>query len=179
MAQGTEAGKKSGHDQALAEHRTQLTQVIQALTASLANFNKQRQTLETEATADVVALAMAIARRVTKRQTDLDPGVLTANLSEIMKLVVHAADLRIVVHPSQKEMLLKELPNLQLQWPALTHAELIDEPTSPFPRRVPYAIAARGLSMLIWINSWIASWAEFIAGKRREINHGMNTDEHR
>jgi flagellar assembly protein FliH len=127
-AEGTQAGKKSGHDQALAEHRSQLTQLVQAITAAICDFNKQRQTLETEAISDVVALAMAIARRVTKRQCDLDPGVLAANLSEAMKLVVHATDLRVAVHPSQKKTLLDELPNLQMQWPALAHVELIEDP---------------------------------------------------
>jgi flagellar assembly protein FliH len=129
FSEGTNVGKKTGHDQALNEHRTKLTQLIQAMTAALSELDKQRQTLETEATTDVVELAMAIARRVTKRQADLDPAVLTENIKEAMKIVVHAADLRIAVHPSQKQTLLAELPNLQLQWPALTHAELIDEPT--------------------------------------------------
>jgi flagellar biosynthesis/type III secretory pathway protein FliH len=128
LAEGTQAGKKAGHDQALNEHRTQFTQLIQSINTALGSFEKQRQSLETQGVTDVVALAMSIARRVTKLQSTIDPEVLTANLHEAMKLVVHGADLRIAIHPSQKKTLTAELPNLQLQWPALAHAELIEDP---------------------------------------------------
>jgi flagellar assembly protein FliH len=127
LQEGTAAGKKSGHDQALTENRTQLTQLIQSLSRTLEQIEQQRHEMETEATLDVVALATAIARRVIKRQVDIDPAVLTANLTEAMKLVVHAADLRVAVHPSQKQTLLNELPNLKMQWPSLEHVELIED----------------------------------------------------
>jgi flagellar assembly protein FliH len=129
LAEGIQTGKKTGHDQAVTEHRAKITQVVQSLTTALTDFDKQRQSLSTEAATDVVELALAIARRITKRQADLDPAVLTANISEAMKLVVHADDLRISVHPSQKQTLTEELPNLQLAWPTLAHAELVDDPT--------------------------------------------------
>jgi flagellar biosynthesis/type III secretory pathway protein FliH len=44
-----------------------------------------------------------------------------------MKLVVHAADLRIAVNPTQRETLAGALPRLSLQWPALAHVELLDD----------------------------------------------------
>ena len=67
------------------------------------------------------------ARRVTKKYGELDPAVLTANVSEAMKLVVHAADVRIALHPSQHQTLTAALPQLKLQWPALEHVSLIED----------------------------------------------------
>ena len=126
-AHGLEEGRKSGHDAALAEHRDKLTKLTQTLTASVAAMNESRRALESQGTAEVVKLAAAIARRVTKRQGVLDPGVVEANLNEAMKLVVHASDVRVAVHPSQKQQLADVLPRLQLAWPNLEHVELMDD----------------------------------------------------
>jgi flagellar assembly protein FliH len=54
--------------------------------------------------------------------------VLIENVKEAMKLAVAAADVRIVVHPSQRETLMNELPRLQMQWPTVKHVELIEDP---------------------------------------------------
>jgi flagellar assembly protein FliH len=77
----------------------------------------------------VVKLAASIARRVTKLQAAIDPQVLVENLKEAMKLAIQAADVRIVINPEQRKVLLEELPRLQLHWPSVKHVELIDDPT--------------------------------------------------
>lgn len=129
---GTEQGRADGHQQALDEHRQSLAQLVATISEMIVRINDERQRLEAEAIGDVVRLAVAIARRVTKRQGELDPRVLQSNLTEAMKLVVGAADVRIAVHPSQKQALSGELPRLRLSWPTLEHVELIeDESLSP------------------------------------------------
>jgi flagellar biosynthesis/type III secretory pathway protein FliH len=50
-----------------------------------------------------------------------------ANLKEAMSLAVHAADVRIALHPSQTQTLRRELANLQLSWPQLKHIELSED----------------------------------------------------
>jgi len=126
---GMAEGKKTGHEQALAEHRVKLSQVVQTFTTAAADLNLARQKLDADAAAGVVDLATAVARRITHRQAALDPGVLTANLSQASRLVVRAADVRIAVHPSQADFLKSELPALKLQWPTLTHVDLVSDPT--------------------------------------------------
>jgi flagellar assembly protein FliH len=126
-AKGLEEGRKSGHEAALAEHRDKLAKLLQTLTALVVAMDESRRALESQGTAEVVKLAAAIARRVTKRQGVLDPTVLEANLNEAMKLVVHASDVRVAVHPSQKQQLADVLPRLQLAWPNLEHVELVDD----------------------------------------------------
>jgi len=129
LVAGTEEGHKAGHAQALSENKASLTNVVKSLTTAMKEINDHRRRLETEALTEVVTLATAIARRVTKRQGLLDADVLQSNIAEILKMVVHANDLRIAVHPSQRATLLTELPRLQLTWPVLAHAELIDDVT--------------------------------------------------
>jgi len=127
MSKGTEEGTKLGKQQALAEHKDQLTQLVNALSAGSKELNASRKHLEATASSEVVKLAVSIARRVTKRFGELDPNVLTANVSEAMKLVIQSTDVRIAVHPSQNKTLCDALPSLKLKWPTLEHVTIIED----------------------------------------------------
>ncbi|HEY8669173.1 MAG TPA: FliH/SctL family protein [Tepidisphaeraceae bacterium] len=124
---GFDEGLIAGHQQALADHTEQLTNVFNALTTALQQIEASRRELETSATRQVIDLAVAIARRVTKRQGAVDPAVASANVQEALKLVVHSSDVRIAIHPAQKQSMLEELPKLKMQWPALSHIEVIED----------------------------------------------------
>lgn len=126
---GLEEGRASGHEQALDEGRAQLTELLNTLAAMLAELDQSRRDLEAAGLSEVVGLALAVAQRVTKRQGCIDPEVLAANLAEAMKLVVHASDVRLAVHPAQRQILEQTLPRLRMQWPNLTHVELDEDET--------------------------------------------------
>ncbi|MCC6424117.1 MAG: hypothetical protein IT447_11615 [Phycisphaerales bacterium] len=128
FASGLRQGKQAGHEQALNEHRTALTNAIAAITGATAQIDQSRQGLEAQALTEVVELAISIARRITRRQGELDPQVLEQNLCDAMKLVVHAADVRIAIHPTQKSTLADALPRLQLQWSQSRHVEVVEDP---------------------------------------------------
>lgn len=127
VTQGTEEGRKSGHAQALAEHSAAMSQLIKALAQAIAVLDESRDDLQTSALSEVVNLSCSIARRVTKRQGTLDQRVMCENLKDAMSLAVHAADVRVAVHPSQFNTLNQEMPNLKLTWPQLKHVELIQD----------------------------------------------------
>lgn len=126
-AEGRAQGGQAGQKQALEEHRAQFQQALAALTASATAMDQSRHELEAAALAEVVQLALAVARRVTKRQAMIDPQVLVANLNESMKLVVKSADVRIAIHPSQRKALDEALPQLKLSWPSLGHVQVIED----------------------------------------------------
>jgi flagellar assembly protein FliH len=128
-ADGLEAGKKSGHAEALAAHTAAMTQLINALTQAAQQINDGRDQLQTDAINEVVRLACSIARKVTKRQGAMDERIMCENLKEALSLAVHAADVRIAVHPSQFKTLQAELPNLRLAWPQLKHVDLVEDAT--------------------------------------------------
>lgn len=129
LAKGLDEGRKSGHAQALNEHRKNVTDLLATLTTTVNDLEAARYQLESEGLREVVELAVAVGRRVTKRQGLIEPEVLADNLVEAMKFVVHAADVRVALHPSQKQYLLDTLPHLKMEWPALAHVELIDDAT--------------------------------------------------
>jgi flagellar assembly protein FliH len=124
---GLEEGKKTGHEQALSEHREKLSQAVKAASAIAAELDARRCEMEVAAVREVIDLAIAIGERVTKRIGTMDPQCVLANVAESLKLVVHAADLRIAVNPAQKATLAQELPRLKMEWPSLGHVELIDD----------------------------------------------------
>ena len=128
-AHGLEQGRKAGEQQALNEHKAQLQQAVAALNQAAATLNTSRADLESAALQEVVKLAIAIARRVTKRQGLLDPDMLIANLEEAMKLVVQQTGLRITLHPSQRKTLDAALPKLGLKWASLKHVEIVEDAT--------------------------------------------------
>jgi flagellar assembly protein FliH len=127
LAAGLLEGQKSGHDAALAEIKPKLTQTMNALTAAVTQLDASRHDLEAAGINEVVKLAAAIARRVTKLQAAIDPNVLIENLKEAMKSAVHVADVHIVIHPAQREMLESELPRLKIHWPHAKHVTLMDD----------------------------------------------------
>ena len=118
-AEGFEDGKKTGHAEALSAHIAAMTQLINALTQAAQQIEDGRDQLQTNAINEVVRLACAIARKVTKRQGTMDERIMCENLQQALALAVHAADVRIAVHPSQFKTLQDELPNLRLAWPQL------------------------------------------------------------
>jgi flagellar assembly protein FliH len=124
---GLEEGRAKGRQEALDEHRTQFTEALTALTAATQSLDASRADLESAALREVVELSVAIARRVTKRQGVIDPGVLTENLREAMKLVVKGSDVSVAFHPSQRQALEAVLPVLKLEFPKLQHVELVDD----------------------------------------------------
>jgi len=127
ITKGTEEGKKLALQQGLSEHRTQFANVLKALNAAMQELNKSRQELDAAAKTEVIHLAVSIARRVTKRQGAFDPTMLTDNVHEAMKLVTQSTDVRIAIHPQQKQVLLDALPKLSLAWPKLQHVQLIED----------------------------------------------------
>jgi len=124
---GQEEGAKAGKEQALSEYKTEFAATIATLKAAAETLNRSRVELESAAVKDVLALAVAIAERVTKRQGVLDAAVAVNNVEEALKLVSHSSDVRIAIHPKNKATLKEVLPRLKNQWPALAHVELVED----------------------------------------------------
>ena len=127
MVEGNAQGLKTGHQQALAEHSAALTVLVKTLTSLATELNTSRHQLEEDAGNAVVKLAVSIARKVTKLEGERNPAVAVANVDAAARLVVRASDVRLSLHPSQRQTLLNALPALKQQWPSLAHLELVDD----------------------------------------------------
>jgi flagellar assembly protein FliH len=125
--EGLKAGTASGNAAALAEQREKLSLLIQSLAQVLAEIDTQRAHLAAEATADVVRLSLAIARKVSRLHGAATPEPLLANVADAVHRVINAADLRVAVHPTQRDTLQAALPNLGMTIPKLAHAEIVED----------------------------------------------------
>lgn len=129
LLEGRERGRREGHDQAIEENRQALQSLIAHLTEACQQLEQSRKQLESDVVRELIALAVAIARRVSKRLGEVDPQTVVENVAQAVKLVVHAHTVRIAIHPSQRATLDDALPHLRLSWPKLEHVELVDDPT--------------------------------------------------
>ena len=129
LEEGRRQGADAGKQQAQADHAQAMQQAVAALNEAMGQLDASSQLLETEALQDVIELSIAIARRVTKRQGLLDPQVMVENLRDAMRLVLHAADVRIAVNPAQRATLDEALPALQMEFPQLAHVAVIEDAT--------------------------------------------------
>jgi flagellar assembly protein FliH len=144
-AAAMEEGYRRGYEQGLADARRETIEqvaeqtglAIEALARAAAGMEASRAELESDALADVVKLAIAIARRVTKRQGLIEPAVLAENLREAVKQLIRRDDVRIAIHPRQRATLDDMLDRLKIEWPQMERVEVVeDESISPGGCRV-------------------------------------------
>lgn len=128
VTQGIEAGRKSGHSEALAKHAGKLEALVTALTDAANKLEVSRRKLESETVHDVIRLAIAIARRVTKQLGQSDPSVVKANVAEALRTVINASAVKVVLHPAQMAVLEEELPAIRAMFPKLQQVELVSDP---------------------------------------------------
>lgn len=127
--QGIEEGRTLGRQEALEQHRAELADLSRTLAETLRQVESARLAMLAEAQRDVVRLALAIARRVTRRRGESDDDVLRANASDAVRLAIARTDLRIAVHPSQLELMRRTLAELQVELPRLRHADIVADET--------------------------------------------------
>ena len=104
---GYQEGTARGREEALAKAAEKFAldqaQLLEALHGALSDFEKQRNQLLAGARDELVRLALAVARRVTKRYARSDPQVAVENLEEIIERVGQRHLLQIVVNPADAE----------------------------------------------------------------------------
>lgn len=124
-AQGVEEGRKAGHAEALKKASANLDPLIAGLQGSAERLEISRKKLEQETVIDVIELAVAIARRVTRTLGEVDPEVCKANVAEALKLAVNAQAVKVALHPSLVAAIRAEEDALKKQFPKLAKFEVV------------------------------------------------------
>jgi flagellar assembly protein FliH len=132
MAEGLAEGRKQGYEAALAAQSARIEELMTALAGSAAKLEASRRQLESETVYDVVRLAIAIGRRVTKKLGDVEPEVVRANVHEALRMVINASAVKVALNPGQLAMLERDLPAIRAMFPKIEQVELVgDESLSP------------------------------------------------
>jgi flagellar assembly protein FliH len=129
IVQGKIEGEKTGEQKAFDAEKARLSEVIATLISATEVLNQKRAELVDRADAEVLPLALCIARKVTRRLGALDPRVVEANMKEAVRLVVNKHTIHIAVHPSQLQHIDSVSAVLKMQWPQLQHIAMIEDTT--------------------------------------------------
>lgn len=129
LAKGMEEGRQQGHAAALAAQAAKIEGLVTALTGAAVQLEASRRKLESETVFDVIRLAVAIARRVTKQLGSVSPEVAKANVAEALKMVVNASAVTVALHPTQLRVMEEDLPAIRAMFPRLQQVELVGDAT--------------------------------------------------
>jgi len=117
---GFSEGRAVGHDQATAE----LQPVMDRLSRSLADLASVRSRVRKTAEADLLKLAIAIARRVLHRELTLDPGSIEGLIRVALEKLESRELCRVRVHPDQEPIIRTLLARF-----SAAPVELVPDPT--------------------------------------------------
>jgi flagellar assembly protein FliH len=117
---GFSEGRSVGHDQATVE----LQPVMDRLSRSLADLASVRSRVRKTAEADLLKLAIAIARRVLHRELTLDPGSIEGLIRVALEKLESRELCRVRVHPDQEPIIRTLLARF-----SAAPVELVPDPT--------------------------------------------------
>lgn len=131
FARGVEDGRAKGREDALAqsigERKAGLSAIERNWNLALDQVMAQREGMLLEARREVISLAMEIARRVVKRQIEMDPSIAERQLATVLELLAYPTRLVVRINPRDREVLHRAMPSLMAKFPLAQHAELVDD----------------------------------------------------
>jgi flagellar biosynthesis/type III secretory pathway protein FliH len=128
LAKGLEEGRQKGREEALAQTRATTEALVKSWSEALSAFEVVRLTIISDARADVLKLAAAIASRVVKRVVELDPVIVADQLDAAMRLVMSPTRLIVRVHPDDLATAHAVMPKLIQRLSASSDAEITGDP---------------------------------------------------
>jgi flagellar assembly protein FliH len=126
---GFQAGEAAGLDRGRAE----INPVLERLTRGIADLSSLRGRIRQQAEADLVALSIAIARRVLRRELTVDPEAIQGLVSAALGKVQSREVRRVRVHPEftaivRRQIELNGLAGVEVSSDgALAHGDVIVE----------------------------------------------------
>lgn len=136
FGRGYEAGRIEGHQKAYEDAREEFKQeqskLIAAVSRALEQFEIAKRDLLIAAKSDVTRFAGRVAQRVTRLAAAMNPQAAAANLESALRVLGHASDLEVRLHPNDVATVEKFLESLNQQVADATHVRITaDEGVSP------------------------------------------------
>lgn len=129
LAEGHRVGVEQGRATAVEEHRAAIAALNTGWMSGLGVFVESRERMLAEAKRDVLALALGIGEKVTKRVIESDAAVVAAQLEAVLNLVLRPTRLQVKVHPSDRSTIEAAMPALVAQYGHAEHVQIVDDAT--------------------------------------------------
>jgi flagellar assembly protein FliH len=141
LQKARDEGRREGQCAAEKVLRSDLQQVKGAVAEAIASFSTERSRYFTQVEAEVVQLALAIARRILHRETQIDPGLLMALVRAQLQELDRTTKVAIHVNPASLESWRAAFDKDQ-------HVELVADPaTSNHACRLETEMGSTNLSL--------------------------------
>ena len=129
---GLAEGRKQGHDEALAAATAQLKDLTSRWSQTLDLLHQHMPEHVADARMDLVQLALAIARRVTRQEALRNRQVAANLVEEALRTAGAARRVTLLVHPGEADALEIYLPDLLAKLRSIEEVELtLDDTVSP------------------------------------------------
>ncbi|GHS93897.1 hypothetical protein FACS1894139_17900 [Planctomycetales bacterium] len=113
MKKGEAAGRAAGEKAARDEFTKSVASVAAALKAAIAELNQRKTQLQADAETDLLHLALAIARRVARRELTVNPAAIMPSVQEAIGLCNNRSDVTLRLNPADVAAVENEIPALQ------------------------------------------------------------------
>jgi flagellar assembly protein FliH len=121
---GAAAGRKQGHDEAVAQVAQKLAELVEKWSKALEVFQRNMPVHVADAKTDVVRLALAIAEKVTHQEALRNRKVAAATVEEAFRLIGNARKAVLQVNPGELAMLETYVPELVAKMRTIESVEL-------------------------------------------------------
>lgn len=128
LAKGLEEGRKKGREEAQTQAKPQIDALVRSWDTAMKDFEKRRDAMLSDARADVLRLAVAIAERVIKRSVTIDPSIVTAQVEAALGMVMSPSRLVVRVHPDDLAATHSAMPTLLERLQGSAQAEVVGDP---------------------------------------------------
>ena len=125
--EGLEQGLRDGEARAYAEFAQTLEALQTQWGQALETLESDRRALVRDAQEGLMSLALAMAERVVARVPRVDPTAVVEQVREAVDRVIGSGKLALEVHPEDRAVLEKALPELLGSLEAAEHVDLVDD----------------------------------------------------
>ena len=133
---GYETGRREAYEQtraeaaqaAMEEARREYTGLSVALTSGLAEFEQDKRRMLAIAEGGIIALAVAIARRVCKHAAAADSATARENVRALLEMVKHENDIQLHLNPAECDTMQAALPDMVEACNNMAHVQLLPDP---------------------------------------------------
>lgn len=112
LEKGIEEGRTRGREEAIAAVRSEAAAAVKSWEEALGTFESRREEMILDARSEVLALAVTIAERITKRRVQVDPTIAADQLAAAIALTVAPSRLQVRTHPEDLEVARTVMPGL-------------------------------------------------------------------
>ncbi len=130
LAEGQAAGREAGLTECRRQFADQQADLISSLTGLFEAFSARREQMYLAARRDVVILAVAIARRISRKLTAIEDMALdaaTEACAEALDLVREATDATVRIHPQDRAALQRVAEELAGSMESARHIRLVED----------------------------------------------------